>query len=319
MGRIDVTVIVVSWNTCDILHNCLTAIYNETRDVTFEVIVVDNASTDGSAQMVMSEFPQVHLIMNSKNVGYAGANNQGIAKAHGRYVLLLNSDTFVLDNAIGKIVPFADNHPEAAVVGCRILNHDRTDQGSCFRFPSILNLLLQAMFLARLCPHNKFLGREMMGWFDWGTVWEVDVVVGCFMLVRHEAIEQVGVMDSTYFMYAEETDWCWRFKEHGWKILFSPDAEIIHLYGQSSRQVKPQMILQESSSILKFIQKNRSNLYYTIAVILIALSFGVRIPIWTVKGLLNIDTRNDDFIMARTCSLGFVKSLGGWRALVQKV
>ena len=199
----DVSVIIVNWNTCDVLRDCLASVYANTKNIAFEVIVVDNASSDGSVDMIRSEFPHVKLIANSGNRGFAGANNQAIAVANGRYVLLLNSDTLILDNAIFKTVAFADTHPEAAVVGCKVLNPDRTLQRTCFMYPSILNMFLSATYLYKLFPRSKFFGRERMSWWDRNDTREVDVVTGCFMLVRRGAIEQVGLMDERFFVYGE--------------------------------------------------------------------------------------------------------------------
>ena len=138
--KMDVSIIIVNWNTCDVLRNCLASIYDNTEGFEFELIVIDNMSSDNSVSMIKATFPQVELIENSENRGFAAANNQGIATAKGRYILLLNSDTVILDNAISKTINFADNHPDAAVIGCRVLNPDRTLQPTCFVFPSVLNL-----------------------------------------------------------------------------------------------------------------------------------------------------------------------------------
>src|SRR3972149_58707 len=253
-----VWIIIVNWNTRRILYDCLTSIYRETKTCSFETIVVDNNSTDFSTQMVKTEFPQVLLITNSKNVGFATANNQGMRIARGRYILLLNSDVVILDNAISKMISFADSNLEAGVVACRIRNPDGTLQSTCFKFPSLLNMILSVTYLQKLFPRSTFFGRERMGWFDWNSVCEMDVVAGCFMLVRRKAIEQVGLMDESYFMYGEETDWCYRFKQAGWKGCFAPGAEIIHLGGSSSKQMKPEMTLQLWASILFFLKKHRS-------------------------------------------------------------
>ena len=178
--------------------------------------------------MVREDFPETIIIQNTDNKGFVLANNQGFEVAKGRYVLLLNSDTIILDNAIAKTIEFADAHSEAAVVGCTILNPDRTPQPiTCFMFPSILNLLLSGTYLYKIFPKSKFFGRELMTWWDKSEVKEVDVVAGCYMLVRKDAMNQVGVLDQRYFIYAEETDWCYRFKENGWKVLFAPEPEII--------------------------------------------------------------------------------------------
>lgn len=281
----DVSVIIVNWNTRDILRNCLTSVYAQTETMVFEVIVIDNASSDGSAAMVKQEFPQVRLIENTQNRGFAAANNQGMQFAKGRYVLLLNSDTVVLDGAIQKTLAFADQHPQAAVVGCKVLNPDRTLQPTCFMFPSLLNLFLSATYLYKVFPRSHFFGRERMTWWDRDEVRRVQVVTGCFMLVRQEAIRQVGMMDEGYFMYAEETDWCWRFLKAGWENLFYPDACIIHLGGQSSKQVKVRSIVQLRLGVLLFFLKNKYRPCYVAAGFLITLFFMVRLLPWAVKSL----------------------------------
>ncbi len=241
---------------------------------------MDNASADGSVAMVRQDFPHVRLMENAENRGFAAANNQGIAVARGRYVLLLNSDTIVLDGAIARTVAFADAHRDAAVVGCRVLNADRTLQPTCFMFPSVLNMLLSSTYLYKLWPQSRLLGRERMTWWRRDDVREVDVVTGCFMLVRSEAIGQIGVMDERFFMYGEETDWCYRFQRAGWKVLFTPTAEIVHLGGQSSRRVRVEMTVQLRLSILRFIRKHHGWAYHKLACLLVALFFAVRVPVW---------------------------------------
>lgn len=285
----------------------MASIYAQTRDIKFEVIVIDNASIDGSAEMVKREFPQIVLVENSKNAGFAAANNQGINIARGRYVLLLNSDTIVLDNAIAKIVSFADAHPDAAVVGCRVLNSDRSLQPTCFMFPSILNMFLSSTYLYKLFPRNKFFGREQMTWWDRSNVREVDVVTGCFMLVRRGAIEQVGMMDEQFFMYGEETEWCYRFKGAGWKVMFAPMAEIIHMGGQSTAQRSGEMIVQLRLSILKFIRKHHLRLIYGIACLLTILFFAVRIPIWFLISLFVAEKSKQPSVKTRAYLRGIAE------------
>jgi hypothetical protein len=279
---VDVSIVIVSWNTRDVLRDCLKSVYNQTRSIEFEIIVIDNASRDGSAAMMKLDFPQVILIENSVNMGFATANNQGMAFARGRYVLLLNSDTVVLDDAIGKTVVFAENHSDAAVVGCRVLHPGGKLQQTCFMYPSLVNMLLESSYLYKLFPQNRFFGREQMTWWDRNDVHQVKVVDGCFMLVRRQAIEQVGLLDEQFFMYCEETDWCYRFEKAGWKMLFTPDAEIVHLGGQSSRQTSIQMTLQLRGSILLFIKKHRSWPAYMLSCILVWLFFAVRVPVWMI-------------------------------------
>jgi len=306
-----VSIIIINWNTCDILSDCLVSVYEQTQSISFEVIVIDNASTDGSTEMVKKEFPQVILIQNKENKGFAAANNQGIAQAKGRYILLLNSDTIILDNAIEKSVRFADAHPEAAVVGCRVLNTDRTLQPTCFMSPSILNLLLSSSYLYKCFPQSRFFGRERMTWWGRDTIREVDVVTGCFMLVRREAVEQVGMMDEQFFMYGEETDWCYRMKQAGWRIMFAPEGEIIHLGGASSSKMKPEMVLQLRGSMLLFIKKTKKRMTYTIACFFVALFFLLRIPYWLSRAVFHGSERRYCVQTAKTYAVGFVRALAG--------
>jgi len=315
MNVTEVSVVVVNWNTQDILRDCLRSIYEQGGEIDLEVIVIDNASTDGSVEMVKKDFPQVTLVENSQNRGFAAANNQGIDISKGRYVLLLNSDTVVLDNAIAKTVAFADSHPEAAIVGCRVLNPDRTLQPTCFMFPSILNMLLSSTYLYKLFPKSKFFGREQMTWWDRSDVREVDVVTGCFMLVRRKAIQQVGTMDEQFFMYGEETDWCCRFRQAGWKVMFNPVCEIIHLGGQSSRQKRSKMILQLRGSILLFMKKHNSSLKYALACLLVALFFFLRVPYWLIRALFSRKNKSDDILTARAYLSGACKALLGAESL----
>ena len=307
----DVSVIIVNWNTKELLRDCLSSVYEHAGDIDYEIIVIDNASIDGSAEMVKNNFQQVILMENSDNRGFATANNQGMAVAKGRYMLLLNSDTVVLDNAIANIVNFADENPQIAVTGCRVLNPDRTLQRTCFMFPSVLNMLLSSTYLYKLFPKNRFFGREQMTWWNRNDVRQVDVVTGCFMLVRREAIDQVGMMDEQFFMYGEETDWCYRFREKGWKVMFAPVGQIIHFGGQSTAQKPVAMIVQLRLSILKFMKKHYCRSTCLIARFLVALFFAIRLPVWLAKALIRPAARNEAAIKMKAYSTGVVSALLG--------
>ncbi len=282
----DVSVIIVNWNTAQITRDCLESVYQQTDGIDFEVIVIDNASSDDSVAVIKEKFPQVVLIENDDNAGFAAANNQGMKSVKGRYILLLNSDTIVLDGAIQKTQSFADAHLKAGIVGCRVLNPDKTLQPSCFMFPSILNMFLWVTYLFKIFHNSRFFGREWMSWWDREDKREIDVVTGCFMLVRREALEQVGMMDEQFFMYFEETDWCWRFKQAGWKVMFTPSAKIIHLGGVSSGQIKTKMVNQWRKSMLLYYKKHKSLLAYVSAWLLITLFFITRVPYWRLKRIM---------------------------------
>jgi hypothetical protein len=313
---VDVSIIVVAWNVKDLVRDCLKSVYEQTRDSSFEVIYVDNASKDGTAEMVANEFPQVIIIRNNENKGFIIANNQGIEIAKGRYVLLLNSDTIVLDNAIAKTVRFADAHLEAAVVGCRVLNPDRTLQRTCFMYPSPLNMLLSAIYLYKILPRSRFFGREHMTWWDFNEVREVETIQGCYSLVRREAIDQVGMMDPTYFVYGDDPDWCYRFKKSGWRILFTPEPKIIHYGGQNTSHMAEQFKLQLFGSKLIFIRLHRGRLAFALARLFTALFCLFRAPYWISVGILRKNERADALRTAKTCLTGGLSCLGDWRKLL---
>lgn len=312
---VDISIVIVSWNTRDILRDCLRSIGEEAGSLCCETIVVDNASADDSVQMVRREFPQVRLIENAENRGFAAANNQGIAVAQGRYILLLNSDTVVLDKAIAKTVAFADAHPDAGMIGCRVLNADRTLQPTCFMYPSLFNMLLSSTCLYKAFPRSPFFGRECMTWWDRDDVRQVEVVDGCYMLVRREAMEQVGLLDETFFMYGEETDWCYRFQQAGWKNVFCPHAQIIHLKGQSSKLVKTDMAYQLRAGILQFVKKHHGPIRYGVACLMVSLWFAVRVPYWLFKSLCETDKRGECQKIALVYMVGSLRAMGGYRAL----
>ena len=254
---VDVSIIVVNWNTLALLRDCLRSIEEQTTGLLYEVIVVDNGSVDGSPEMVESEFPRVCLIRNQENWGFAAANNQGIQIARGEFVLLLNSDTRVLDHALVRAVAFARAHADTAVVGCRTLLPDGSIQHNCYLFPSLLNLALSLSRLSAAFPRNRFFGRARLTWWDYDTPREVDVVAGCFMLVRRAALDQVGEMSERFYMYSEDTEWCWRFHRHGWKVRYTPDAVIIHhMRGSTSQCAEPMRVLERRSMLMFMEQRS---------------------------------------------------------------
>ncbi len=242
---LDLSIIIVNWNARERLVECLTSIERQAGGLSLETWVVDNGSADGSAELVKRQFPWVKLVVNEENRGYARANNQALRRAQGRYLLLLNPDTVILDDALAVMLTFMDHHPEAGAVGCRLLNSDGSLQPSSYSFPTLLTILASTYRLKRLLPldllRESFLGRMLEGRFGHlsrhDQVRSVDFVTGACMMVRREAMEQVGLLDENFFLYAEEIDWCRRMKGAGWKIYFTPQAQVIHHLGQSSKQL----------------------------------------------------------------------------------
>lgn len=252
-----VSVIIVNWNTRDILRDCLASIAAETT-APHEVIVIDNASTDGSADMVSDEFPGVRLIANTDNKGFAGANNQGLAVATGVKVLLLNPDTIVLDGAIDTMADWLDAHPDVGCVGCQVLEDVDTIQRTCFAETGPLNLALVEFGFHRLGPRHPFWGRAEYGNWDRDTLREVDVVSGMFMLVPRQVLETVGPLDDAFFIYSEEADWCRRIRDAGWRCVFAPIAQIVHLDGgsKSTAQIRSKMYVQMQKSKMIYLAKH---------------------------------------------------------------
>lgn len=313
---VDVSLVLVSWNTRKLLEECLLSVNENTRRVRFEIVVVDNASTDGSAAMVRRRFPGVTLIQNHSNLGFAAACNQGILVSRGRYVLLLNTDTILLNDAVGYSVEYADANPTCAVVGCRVRNIDLSVQESTFMYPSLLNLFLEAFYLAKLFPRSRFFGRSRMTWWDREDVHRVEVVTGCFMLIRKRVTREVGLLDERYFMYGEETDFCYRVRRSGLAVMYVPVGEIIHLGGGSSELVRSDMALQLRSSILLFFRNHRRAVFYLAACGLTAAFFFFRSVYWLLTGLLLAHPAH--LGTSLTCAHGFVKALRGWKGLAAR-
>lgn len=282
----DVSVLIVSWNTRDLLVLCIESVFSSTRAVSLEVIVVDNASSDGSPEAVRQRFPEVNLLPNPDNRGFAAANNQGIHVARGRYVLLLNSDTILLERCLDKMVAFADAQPRAGAVGCRVLNPDRTVQPSCMTFPCLLNLAVLSMCLHRVLPRSRLFGRPQMTWWTYDEIREVEYIKGCFLLVRREAVKEVGLLDERFYMFGEEADWCCRMRKASWRVVFSPCGEIIHYGSASTCQVEHNMVLQQWGSMLGFVRKHHRYSYYIACSVLVGVFFGLRAVGCAVLSLL---------------------------------
>jgi N-acetylglucosaminyl-diphospho-decaprenol L-rhamnosyltransferase len=256
MSKLDLSIVIVNWNTCDLLAQCLQSIYDTTSGLDFEVIVVDNASVDGSAEMVRREFSRARLIQNTENVGFARANNQAMATSQGRSILLFNSDAIATPGAIQSLVRLAVAEPRAGIVGARLLNADGSFQASHTPFPNLWRefLILSGvgrMFYGRWYPSRgpeEDKGPQM-----------VDYVEGACMLVRREAFEDVGGLDESYFMYAEEVDLCYAMRAKGWQVWYQPAAKVIHLGGGSSQNRRPQREADLYCSRVRFFRKRYGN------------------------------------------------------------
>ena len=221
-----VTAVVVTYNGLPWLERCLESVRER------ETIVVDNGSTDGTRELVRERFPDVRLI-EQENRGLAAGWNAGLRVGSGRYFLILNSDAWALGDAVERLVDFADEHPEAAVVGPRLSNPDGTLQRSVRGFPTLWRLATEYFFLRKLATRSRALNAFYAGPFAHDTVYEADFVMGAAFLVRREAVDAVGLADEDFFLFSEEVDWCYRFRAAGWHVLFYPGAEFVHVGGAS--------------------------------------------------------------------------------------
>jgi hypothetical protein len=248
---IDLSIVIVNWNTLELLRNCLNSLIKNIRSVSLEIFVTDNGSTDGSPKMVEDEFPNVRLIKNTVNLGFAKANNQAIKQAQGRYILLLNSDTLAHDSSIEGLVAFMEQTPSAGMAGLQLLNEDGSFQNSVANAPTLLTELTNKSLLRALFP-NRYPGKE----FRPQSPIEVESLIGACLMVRAETIKAIGLLDEDYFFFFEETDWCLRAKNAGWKIMFHPNLFLYHLQGKTAAIVPANARIEYWRSRYTFFKKH---------------------------------------------------------------
>ena len=280
----DLSIVIVSWNTRELLRDCLASIPESGTGMQAEIIVIDNNSADGSQDMVECDFPAVRLVRNPDNRGFAAACNQGMEIALGRHLLLLNSDTVVHGDVLERSVQLMDARPDVGMMGCRVLNEDGTVQMTCSQFPGFTNLLLQTLGLDRLQSPRGLQRYRMLDW-QRDDEREVEVISGCYLLARRETYADIGPMDEAFFLYGEETDWCRRCADAGWKLLFSPVGCITHLGSASSRRLNHRRDLLLSLGTVRLHRKHGSTTA-ALAVWLLLLAFNAsRFAYWTLRSL----------------------------------
>jgi GT2 family glycosyltransferase len=229
----NLSFILVNWNTKDLILEALRSIVETVHGYTYEIFVVDNGSREGGPEAIAEAFPQIHLIRNATNVGFARAVNQALVKARGDYIMLVNSDARLMDEAAQVLVTFMEENPDVGIAGGQLINEDGSRQNSVAPFPSLATELLNKRLLRVFFPH-RYPGKERY----YPRPIDVDSIVGACLIVRRQAIEEVGYLDEGYFFFMEETDWCLRMKEKGWRVSFVPDARILHLQGFSVARAK---------------------------------------------------------------------------------
>lgn len=251
----DLSIVIVNYNTRNILKECLYSIKQNSGNIEYEVIVVENASNDGSAEMVRSEYPGILLIQNVENLGFAKANDQGIRIARGQYILLLNSDTVVLGDSLKPCIDFMSRNPRIGILGCGVFDHFRPMQLTCYRHP---NLLTEAIFFTiKILKdfRDPFTDLKWMCYWDHLATKEVDCLAGCFMLVRREVFDKVGLLDERFFLYYEDAEFCWRVRRKSeYKIVYYPDAKIVHMGGMSKNLDSPFKATMAYRSAIQFFE-----------------------------------------------------------------
>lgn len=258
--EMTVSVVIVSWNARNYLLECLESLTPAVCSYPMEVIVVDNASNDGSPEMVEARFPHVRLIRNSENLGFAKANNIGIGEAHGRYVALVNSDVHILPSCITRLVDFCETAAHVGIVGPRIQGGTGALQRSCRGFPGVWNMLCRALMLDAAFSGSRWCNGYLMRHWPHDDCRDVDILSGCFWLVRRSALDEVGLLDEGFFMYGEDMDWCKRFRKSGWRVVFNPRAEAIHYGGGSSANAPIRFFVEKQRADLRYWQKHHSRM-----------------------------------------------------------
>lgn len=256
-----VSVLIVSYNVRDYLLQCVEAIYANS-EVPLEVVVVDNASKDGSAEALAEKFPQAHLVRMRKNVGFGKANNAGFEHCRGRFVLLLNPDVDVSERCIGALADFLLVRPDVGAVGPRLLRPDGHLDQACRRgFPTPSTAFYRVVGLSRVFPHSRIFNRYNMGHLPPDKAHEIDSGTAACLMVRRVAVERIGLFDPAFFMYGEDLDLCYRLKEHGWKVFYLPGAEAVHVKGASTRQATGRMLYEFHSAMWTFHHKHFADDY----------------------------------------------------------
>lgn len=295
---VDLSVIIVNWNVRDLLARCLDSLRAEAKHVeghilslaassyTFEVIVVDNASSDGSVDMVQGVYPWVRLLANEANRGFTQANNQGLALARGRYLLLLNPDTEVRPGALRTMLQWMDGHHRTGALGPRVLYPDGSVQPTRRRFPTLATAFLESTFLHQWFPRNPIARRYHMVDQSDEEEQAVDWVVGACLLLRGQAVREVGPLDEGFFMYSEELDYCARLRDAGWEVVYLPTAEVVHYEGRSSEQVPVARQYHFDVSKVRFYRKHHGRRAGALVRLFLLFGYAVQLALEGAKWLV---------------------------------
>ncbi len=283
---IDLSVVIVNWNTCDLLRDCLRSLFQQVEGLSLEIFVVDNGSSDGSVALVRDQFPSVTVIENGRNLGFARANNVALRQASGRYWLLLNSDTVVKKGALEGLQRTMEQDSNIGVAGLQLLNEDGSLQNSVSNAPTLLTELGNKRLLRLLWP-SRYPGKEQ----HYRKPLQVESVIGACLMVRREAAKEVGLLDEDYFFFLEETDWCVRMRTAGWRVVHDPRFTIYHLQGKSAEKVNVRARIEYWRSRYAFFRKHGSQLVLGVLRSGLLLRVSVNLLSMTLANLLTCCTR----------------------------
>lgn len=290
-SSLELTICIVNWNTRELLDRCLTSIRQTVRELRVETVVVDNASADGSAEMVCAKHPWVKLIVNATNRYYAAANNQALQAVDAPFKLLLNPDIEVHPGSLQTLLNFMAEHPHAGAVAPRLRGTDGQVQASCRAFPGPAVVLYEALGLSRLFPHHQVFGQYRMGWWNYNEMRPVDQPMASALLLRDEALQEIGLFDEQFPMFFNDVDLCRRLWDAKWQVWFTPQAQMTHLGAASTRQVRREMIIESHRSFIRYYEKHYRGkidpLGYWLAVCLLQIGLRVRIGLMDVRRLVS--------------------------------
>jgi len=278
----DLTISIVSYNSLSFLRECLNSILSSPPGVGHEIIVVDNASSDGTDEFVKKNYPEIILIPNKRNIGFAAANNRAIEESRSKYVLLINSDCMVYKKSLGSLVEFMEKNPEVGIAGPKIVNSDGTIQFSCRRFPSVFNAAAHTI-LTNIFPDNPFSKKYKLADIGRDNPFKVDWVSGSCMIIRRKALEDTGILDENYFMYVEDLDICYRMWQKNWEVHYYPEAEIMHHIAGSSGSGEIKASFRMQKSVFYFFWKNYRRSWKIILIPLLVLTLGFRLFLTIIK------------------------------------
>ncbi len=283
MAEITLTIQIVNWNAREPLRAALRSILAHPPHFPYEIIVVDNASSDGSVQMLEKEFPEIKLIVSEQNLGFSRGHNLAARAARGKYQFILNPDTEVMPNALDLLVEFAEKHPEVAIIGPKILNPDGSLQYSCRRFPNPTAALFRNTPLGKLFPNNRYTREYLMTDWDHSSIREVDWVSGAALFIQREVFERLGGFDEQFFMYCEDMDLCYRAWQAGYKVVYYPEPVIIHAIGRSTDLVANKMIITFHRSMYLFYKKHYTHKIFPPLRPLVPIGLALRASIFLLK------------------------------------